>query len=69
MIKLSHGEAYLPQDKGNGEDSDRVTSSLSVLSTGGHSSLDGPKNVFPYLGSSRAQYLQSSGESFNFPWL
>lgn len=68
MIKLSVGEAYLPQDKGNGEDSNRLTSSLSVLSTGGHSRLDGLKNVFPYLGSSRAQYSQSSGDYFNFSW-
>lgn len=65
MIKLSHGEAYLPQDKGNGETANRLASSRSSLPTGGYNRMPTSGHVSRVFGleaSSHSKFPQPSGK-------
>ncbi|XP_077225871.1 protein TIC236, chloroplastic-like [Tasmannia lanceolata] len=66
MIKLSHGEAYLPHDKGNGATTNRLASTRSSLPTGAYNRMATSGHVSPYFGSERAssstKFPQPSGK-------
>ncbi|XP_068647537.1 protein TIC236, chloroplastic [Aristolochia californica] len=67
MIQLSHGEAYLPHDKGNGAETRRITSSRSILPSVGYNRMVASEQVSPYLGlgltSSSTKFPQPSDEN------
>ncbi|XP_061346271.1 protein TIC236, chloroplastic-like [Gastrolobium bilobum] len=64
-IKLSHGEAYLPHDRGGGGASNRFPSNQSELPTGGAGQAFASRYISRYFGSepasSTTKISQSSG--------
>ncbi|KAG9459336.1 hypothetical protein H6P81_003844 [Aristolochia fimbriata] len=66
MIQLSHGEAYLPHDKGNGAETRVLPSSQSILPKVGYNRMVASGKVSSYLGvgltSSNAKLSQPSDE-------
>ncbi|XP_057423582.1 protein TIC236, chloroplastic-like [Lotus japonicus] len=68
-IKLSHGEAYLPHDRGGAHASNRFPSNQSVLPAGGISKMFASRYVSRFFSSesasSRATNSQSSGSVNN----
>ncbi|KAF8400748.1 hypothetical protein HHK36_014048 [Tetracentron sinense] len=65
MIKLSHGEAYLPHDKGSGAAAvNRLTSNRSNLPSGGFNRVaaSGPVSRFLEPAASSAKFHQPSGK-------
>ncbi|KAK1269355.1 hypothetical protein QJS04_geneDACA005097 [Acorus gramineus] len=66
MIKLSHGEAYLPHDKGNGASVNQLTSNISSFPSGGYSRMTTSGHVSRFFGSepasSKTKFPQSTGK-------
>ncbi|OUZ99695.1 Protein of unknown function DUF490 [Macleaya cordata] len=67
MVKLSHGEAYLPHDKGSGAAAiNRLTSNRSSLAGGGYSRMTSSGYVSRFFSSepaaSHTKFPQPSGE-------
>lgn len=56
MIKLSHGEAYLPHDKGNGAAINTLTSRQSAFPTAGYSGIGASGHVSRFFGSLSSSY-------------
>lgn len=64
MIKLSHGEAYLPHDKGNGAVINRLSASRPSLPAAGYSRMTTSGHVSRFFGSlspSQNKWPQPSG--------
>lgn len=51
MLKLSHGEAYLPHDKGNGDVLDRLASKRSTFPAAGYSHATASGHISRFFGS------------------
>lgn len=51
MIKLSHGEAYLPHDRGNGAVVNRLASNVSRFPPAGYNRMTAPGHVSRFFGS------------------
>ena len=51
MIKLSHGEAYLPHDKGNGTVVNRLASNVSSFPPAGYNRMTASSPVSRFFGS------------------
>ncbi|KAK8938369.1 hypothetical protein KSP39_PZI010980 [Platanthera zijinensis] len=51
MFKLSHGEAYLPHDKGNGDVVDRLASKRSTFPPAGYSRATASGHISRFFGS------------------
>lgn len=63
-IKLSHGEAYLPHDRGGAPASDRFPSNQSMLPSGGVSQVFASRYVSRFFSAespSKAKTSQSPG--------
>lgn len=52
MIQLSHGEAYVPHDKGNGNVTNRLDSTKSSFPSPGYSRMIPSGSFSRFLGSS-----------------
>ncbi|CAN6442192.1 unnamed protein product [Victoria cruziana] len=66
MIKLSHGEAYLPHDKGAGSTVNRLTANRSSLASSMYSRLASSGHVSRFFGSlstGSSKVLQPTGKS------
>lgn len=62
-IKLSHGEVYLPQDRGSGGASNRFTSNRSVLPAGGVSQAFATGYMSRHFGSGPASLTTRNSQS------
>lgn len=66
MIKLSHGEAYLPHDKGNGAVANRLASNVSRFPRAGYNRMTASGHLSRFFGSSLTsarKWSQPSGTS------
>lgn len=67
MIKLSHGEAYLPHDKGAGSTVNRLTANRSSLASSMYSRLASSGHVSRFFGSlstGSSKVLQPTGSNY-----
>lgn len=65
MIKLSHGEAYLPHDKGNGAVANRLASNMSSFPRAGYNRMTASGHLSRFFGSSLTsaqKWSQPSGK-------